>query len=143
MPDTLHILLVEDSPVDVELTREAVASFRSPCELVTVKDGEAALACLRGEGEYAGEPLPDLILLDLNLPLRSGREVLRELKSDATLRHVPIVVFSSSESRKDIETVYELLGNSYLSKPMDPEKYIEQLHTVLGYWSLVRRPPRG
>src|ERR687884_1433856 len=115
----IEILLVEDSPGDVRLTREALRDGKVRNNLSVVTDGVEALAFLRREGRYADAPRPDLILLDLNLPKKDGREVLAEIKADPNLRRIPVVVLTTSEAEQDIVETYNLHANCYVKKPVD------------------------
>ena len=140
--EPVQILLVEDNPGDARLTREAFKQGRIENDLHVVSDGIEALAFLSQEGEYADEPRPDLILLDLNLPGKDGEEVLKELKDDPTLRSIPVIVLTSSSAEDDITTSYELHANAYLTKPVDPDEFIETVRTFEKFWfSVVRLPP--
>jgi len=115
----IDVLLVEDSPGDVRLTREAFKDAKVHVNLHVASDGAEALAFLRREGEYAGVPRPDLILLDLNLPKKDGREVLAEIKESSTLRSIPVVILTTSASEEDILRSYMLHANCYITKPVD------------------------
>src|SRR5262249_23582058 len=114
-----EILLIEDNPLDVRLTREAIGEARNKARLSTAADGAEGLAFLRREGRFAAAPRPDLILLDLNLPRMSGVEVLAAIKRDPALRNIPVVVLSTSQSENDIERAYDLHVNCYVTKPID------------------------
>ncbi len=139
--DPIQILLVEDSPGDVALTTEALRDARIANDLHVVGDGEAALAFLRGEGEYAGAPRPDLMLLDLNLPRKDGREVLAEVKWDENLRRIPVVVLTTSTAEVDILRSYDLHANCYISKPVDFGEFLDVVRSIEGFWlSIVRLP---
>lgn len=119
----INILLVEDNPGDVRLTQEALKESKVLNSLDVVQDGVEALAFLRREDQYADAPSPDLILLDLNMPKKDGREVLAEIKSDVNLRRIPVVVLTISEAEEDILKSYDLHANSYITKPLDLEKF--------------------
>ncbi|MFC6768187.1 response regulator [Natrinema soli] len=137
-----QILLVEDNPGDVPLTREAFKQGRIENDLHVVSDGIEALAFLTQQGEYADAPRPDLILLDLNLPGKDGEEVLEELKDDPVLRSIPVIVLTSSRAEEDVVTSYELHANAYLTKPVDPDEFIETVRAFEKFWfSVVRLPP--
>ncbi len=141
-PEPAQILLVEDNPGDVRLTKEAFKQGRIDNELHTVSDGTEALAFLEQRGEYDDAPRPDLILLDLNLPRRGGEEVLEELKSDDELRSIPVIVLTSSRAEEDVARSYELHANAYLTKPVDPDEFIETVRAFEKFWfSVVRLPP--
>ncbi|QLK25172.1 response regulator [Natrinema zhouii] len=137
-----QILLVEDNPGDVRLTREAFKQGRIENDLHVVSDGIEALAFLSQQGEYADVPRPDLILLDLNLPGKDGEEVLEELKDDPVLRAIPVIVLTSSRAEEDVVKSYELHANAYLTKPVDPDEFIETVRAFEKFWfSVVRLPP--
>ncbi|PGF15327.1 two-component system response regulator [Natrinema sp. CBA1119] len=137
-----QILLVEDNPGDVRLTKEAFKQGRIENDLHVVSDGIEALAFLSQEGEYADAPRPDLILLDLNLPGKGGAEVLEELKEDPVLRSIPVIVLTSSRAEEDVVKSYELHANAYLTKPVDPDEFIQTVRAFEKFWfSVVRLPP--
>lgn len=141
-PRPVEILLVEDNPGDVRLTVEALKDGKIRNRLSVTKDGVQALSFLRGEGEFACAPRPDLILLDLNLPRMDGRELLAEIKSDPLLKRIPVVVLTTSQSDKDIADCYELQANCYITKPVDLNRFMEVLHSIEDFWlSIVRLPP--
>jgi CheY-like chemotaxis protein len=138
----VHILLVEDSPADIELTRQAFAEARIENEVAVVNDGEAALQYLRREGGYADARRPDLIMLDLNLPKKDGRELLVELKQDRALSMIPVIVLTTSASEEDIRHAYREHVNSYIRKPVRLLEFINVVHTIDEYWlGLVTLPP--
>jgi CheY-like chemotaxis protein len=137
----LEILLVEDNPGDVRLTREALKEGRLEKNLNVAPDGVEAMSFLRREGDYAGAARPDMILLDLNLPRKSGREVLAEIKGDVELRRIPVVVLSTSGSEEDIIGSYELHANCYVTKPPDFERYLEAVKTIEEFWLCTARLP--
>ena len=122
--NSIEVLLVEDNPGDVRLTREALREGKVFNNLSVAKDGEEALAFLRREGEFAEAPRPDVILLDLNLPRKDGREVLEAIKADPSLRTIPVVILTSSEAERDIARAYELNANCYITKPVDLDQFI-------------------
>lgn len=137
----IQILLVEDSPGDVALTTEALRDARIANNLHVVGDGETAMAFLRGEGEFADSPRPDLVLLDLNLPRKDGREVLAEVKWDENLRRIPVVVLTTSTAEIDILRSYDLHANCYISKPVDFPQFLDVVRSIEGFWlSIVRLP---
>ena len=139
-----NVLLVEDNEDDVELTLEALEDSRVRMDVHVVSNGIAALAFLRREGEYAGKPRPDLILLDLNLPLMDGREVLKKIREDANLTDIPVVILTTSEDEGDILKAYRLHANCYISKPVDFLKFTEIIKQIEGFWlQLVKLPRRG
>ena len=132
--EPIEILLVEDSPADVDLTREALDDAKVRNHLSVVADGVEALAFLRREGRYADAPRPDLILLDLNLPKKDGREVLAEIKADPALRRIPVVVLTTSEAEQDILRSYDLHANCYITKPVDLEAFLGIVRAVEHFW---------
>lgn len=141
-PEPAQILLVEDNPGDVRLTKEAFKQGRIENDLHVVSDGAEALSFLSGRDEYADTPRPDLILLDLNLPRKDGEEVLEELKADPALRSIPVIVLTSSRAEEDVVRSYELHANAYLTKPVDPDEFIETVRAFEKFWfSVVRLPP--
>ncbi len=138
----VEILLVEDDPGDVLMTREAFADYKLRNQLHVVNDGADALAFLRQEGEYEGKPRPDLVLLDLNLPRMDGREVLEAIKSDAELASIPVVVLTTSEAEDDVLRSYSLHANAYVTKPVDFERFIEVVRQIDDFFVTVVRLPR-
>lgn len=140
----IEILLVEDDDDDVRLTKKAFEKDRILNRIHRVQDGIEALAFLRQEGPYADVRRPDLILLDLNMPRMSGREVLKQIKSDANLRQIPVVVLTTSDDERDVAESYDHQANSYVTKPVDLETFREILRALKDYWfSVVRLPPSG
>ena len=138
-----EILLVEDNPGDVELTREALSDAKISNNLHVVQDGVEAMAFLRHQGRYAGAPRPDLILLDLNLPKKDGREVLTEIKEDADLRIIPVVVLTTSKADEDIMKSYRQHVNSYITKPVDFAGFTKVVKSIECFWfSVVVLPPK-
>lgn len=138
----IEILLVEDNPGDAELTAMALKQGRVVNNLRVVEDGVEALKYLRKQGTFADTNLPDLILLDLNLPKKDGREVLQEIKSDPELRRIPVVVLTTSQSDKDILKSYELHANSFITKPVDLAGFLEVIQALKQYWlAIVKLPP--
>jgi two-component system, chemotaxis family, response regulator Rcp1 len=139
-----EILLVEDSPSDIRLTEKVLADAKIANHLHVVRDGVDALAFVRREPPYADACVPDLILLDLNLPRMDGRDVLREIKADPELRHIPVIVLTTSTEERDVLQSYELHANSYVSKPIDLAEFIDVVRSIEGYWlSIVRLPSRS
>ena len=139
----IEVLLVEDDPGDVLMTREAFAEHKVRNRLVVVSDGEEAMAYLRREGRYADAVRPDLVLLDLNLPRRDGRQVLEEIKSDQDLRQIPVVVLTTSQADEDIRRSYSLHANAYVTKPVDFDQFIAVVRQIDQFFvSVVRLPPR-
>jgi CheY-like chemotaxis protein len=141
--NAIDILLVEDSPSDVRLTREALKEAKIFNKLHVVQDGIAALEFLRKEGEYAGSPIPDLILLDLNLPRKDGREVLAEIKEDENLKRIPVVVLTTSKAEEDVVRSYNLHANAYVSKPVDLKQFLEVIRAIEEFWLAVVTLPKG
>ena len=140
----IEILLVEDSPSDADLTLEALAAGKIRNHLSIMRDGEQALEFLHHQGRYADAPRPDLILLDLNLPRKDGREVLTELKADDDLKTIPVVVLTTSTSEMDVQAMYELHANCYIVKPVDFNKFLDAVKAIEIFWlSIVKLPIRG
>ena len=137
----IQILLVEDDPGDVLITREAFADNKVRNHLSVVSDGEAAMAFLRREGEFASAPRPDLILLDLNLPRKAGHEVLAEVKSDADLQRIPVVILTTSDAEEDILRSYDLHANAYVTKPVDFDRFLDVVRQVDEFLVTVVRLP--
>ncbi len=137
----VEILLVEDSPGDVRLTREALRDGKVRNNLSVVTDGVEALAFLRREGRYADAPRPDVILLDLNLPKKDGREVLEELKTDAALSRIPVVVLTTSGAETDIVRSYELHANCFITKPLDLDEFFSAVRAIKDFWLSNARLP--
>ena len=135
-------LLVEDNPGDARLIREMLREVKVRNNLNVVTDGVEALAYLRCEGQYAGATRPDLVLLDLNLPRKDGRQVLAEIKVDPRLRTIPVVVLTTSRAEQDVLRTYELQANCYITKPVDLDQFIKVVQAVEGFWlSVVVLPP--
>ncbi len=133
----IEILLVEDSPTDVLMTKEAVQCAKVLNNLHVVEDGVDAMAFLRKQGAHAGMPRPDLILLDLNLPRRDGREVLAEIKADPELRIIPVVVLTTSKAEEDVLKAYGLHANCYITKPVDFASFAEVVRSIEQFWFTV------
>jgi CheY-like chemotaxis protein len=141
--EAIDVLLVEDDPGDIRLIREAFEDNKVANRLSVVSDGVEALQFLRREGDFAGVPAPDLILLDLNLPRKDGREVLAEIKADQTLRRIPVVVLTTSKAEEDIVRSYDLHANAYVTKPVDYETFISVVHQIDDFFvSVVKLPTR-
>lgn len=138
-----EVLLVEDSPGDVRLTREALKEGKVRNNLSVVSDGVEAMEFLRREGKYADAPRPDIVLLDLNMPRKDGREVLAEMKSDEQLKRIPVVVLTTSEAEQDILRTYDLHANCYLTKPVDLEQFISIVKSVEDFWLTIVQLPRS
>lgn len=139
---TTRVLLVEDSPADLELTRELLEESAMACELHVARDGEAALDFLHRRGAHSRAPRPDLVLLDLNLPRRSGWEVLRECKADPGLRAIPVVVLTTSRAEEDVAGAYDLQANCFVSKPLDLDGYAATMRAIELFWLTTARLPR-
>jgi CheY-like chemotaxis protein len=138
----IQVLLVEDNPGDVELTRLALQEGKLLIDLSVVGDGAAVLEFLHRQGEYANAPHPDLLLLDLNLPKKSGHEVLAEIKADEKLRRIPVVILTTSQAEEDIIKSYNLYANCYITKPVSFEQFIRVVQSLEDYWfTIVRLPP--
>lgn len=129
-----HILLIEDNPADVELTRQCFRESPIPNECHAVHNADAAFAFLRRTGEFANSPRPDIVLLDLNLPGTVGREILAAIKSDPELQMIPVVVLTTSDADNDVREAYRLQANSYLRKPVDLDEFVELADAVCTYW---------
>lgn len=139
--EAIEILLVEDNPGDVRLTREALRDSKIRNNLSVVEDGVDALAYLRQEGQYQNATRPDIILLDLNLPRKDGRQVLSEIKEDASLRRIPVVVLTTSDDERDIMQTYNLHANCYITKPVDFQQFITIVKSIEDFWfSIVKLP---
>jgi CheY-like chemotaxis protein len=138
----VEILLVEDDPGDVMMTREAFQDYKVQNQLHVVSDGAEAMAFLRQEGDYAGRPRPDLVLLDLNLPRMDGRQVLESIKSDPELASIPVVVLTTSENEDDVLRSYSLHANAYVTKPVDFQRFIEVIRQIDDFFVTVVRLPR-
>jgi len=140
----IEILMVEDSPSDCLITREALASAKVLNNLHVAGDGVEALAFLRRQGRYAGSPEPDLILLDLNLPRKDGREVLAEIKDDTRLKAIPVVILTTSKAEEDVVKAYGLHANCYITKPVDFFRFTDVVQSIEHFWfSVVTLPPKS
>ncbi len=141
--ETIDILLVEDNPGDVRLTKEALRDAKVLNDVHVAKDGVEAMQFLHKEARFENVPTPDLILLDLNLPRKDGREVLAEVKADPKLKRIPIVILTTSKADEDIIKTYNLHANAYITKPVDLNRFVEIIHTLEEFWfSIVRLPPK-
>jgi CheY-like chemotaxis protein len=137
----IEVLLVEDSPGDVRLTREAFKDAKMHVNLHVASDGAEAMAFLGREGKYANVPRPDLILLDLNLPKKDGREVLEEIKESPTLKTIPVVILTTSASGADIQQSYQRHANCYITKPVDLEGFLKVVKSIDSFWLTVVKLP--
>jgi two-component system, chemotaxis family, response regulator Rcp1 len=133
----IEILLVEDSPSDTDLTVEALKDFKVRNHVSVVEDGVQAIQFLRRQGPYAQAPRPDLIMLDLNLPRKDGREVLAEIKADGDLKLIPIVVLTTSRAEQDILRAYQLNANCYINKPVDFNQFLDVVRSIESFWLFV------
>lgn len=139
----IEILMVEDNPGDVRLTMEALKEAKVRNNLHLVEDGEAALKFLRCQDPYTNVPRPDLVLLDLNLPKKNGREVLAEIKEDPELKRIPVVILTVSEAEQDILKSYDLHANCFITKPVDLEQFLTVVKSIENFWlTVVMLPPR-
>ncbi len=139
----VEILLVEDNPGDVRLTKEAFKEAKVRNNINVVMDGVEAMAYLRREGEYAEAIRPDIVLLDLNLPKKDGREVLAEVKADDDLKRIPVVILTTSKAEEDIVKTYNLHANCYITKPVDLDQFMIVVKTIEDFWlSIVKLPPK-
>ncbi len=139
----IQILMAEDNPDDIELTIEALKDARVGNFLSVVKDGEEAIAYLRCQGKYKQAIRPDLILLDLNMPKKNGRDVLREIKNDPHLKRIPVVILTTSQAEEDIRHTYDLHANCYITKPVDFNQFLKVVRCIEDFWlTVVKLPPR-
>ena len=139
----VEILLVEDNPGDVRLTKEALKEGKVYSNLHWAKDGVEALEFLRHQGKFADVPRPDIILLDLNLPKKDGREVLSEIKNDDDLKRIPVVILTTSKAEEDVLRSYQLHANCYVTKPVDLDKFINVVQSIDKFWLTVVTLPNG
>jgi len=139
----VEILLVEDNPGDADLARETLTISKMKNNLHVVNDGEKAMAFLRKQGPYAAVPRPDIILLDLNLPRKDGREVLAEIKADDELKRIPVVILTSSNAEEDILKSYNLHANCYITKPLDFIQFTKIIHAIENFWLSIVKLPDG
>lgn len=141
--DTIDILVVEDNPGDARLIREVLNDNKLYNSLSIVNDGVEAMSFLHNEGKYSAVAKPDLIILDLNLPRKDGREVLAEIKADRELMHIPIVIMTISQAEEDILKTYKLHANCYITKPIDLNEFIKVIKSIEDFWfSVVKLPPK-
>jgi len=139
----VDILLVEDNPGDVELTEHALGRSQTPATLRVVADGEEAMDFLRRKGGHASAPRPDLVVLDLNLPKKDGREVLADIRSDPNLKHLPVIILTSSSADSDIENSYSLGANCFVTKPTDLKDYRNVVGAIDNFWlNVATLPPK-
>ncbi len=141
--EPIEILLVEDNPGDVRLTQEVLNDGKVRNNMSVVKDGTEAVSFLQQTGEYADAPRPDIILLDLNLPKKDGREVLAEIKDDFNLKNIPVVVLTTSSAEQDIFKAYDLHANCYITKPVDLDQFIRVIRSIEDFWLTIVKLPRG
>jgi len=138
----INILLVEDNPGDARLAEEALLESKIKNKLYLAVDGEEAMQFLRQEGEFTNVPFPDLILLDLNLPKKDGREVLAEIKSDERLKRIPVVIFTTSKSEEDVLKTYNLHANCFITKPLDLHQFLKVVRSIEDFWLTIVRLPK-
>jgi two-component system, chemotaxis family, response regulator Rcp1 len=141
--DPIEILLVEDNPGDVRLVKEVMKDAKVANILHVAEDGEEAMAMLSRKGKYAGSVRPDLILLDLNLPGKDGREVLREIKTDESLKRIPVIVLTTSSAEEDIVKAYSDYANSYITKPINLNQFISVVKSIENFWLTIVKLPNG
>ena len=138
----IEVLLVEDNAGDARLARETLKDSKLKLEVKEVHDGEAAMAYLRHEGQFRGARIPDLVLLDLNLPKKDGREVLADIKGDPVLKQIPVVILTSSKAEEDVVRIYKLHANCYISKPIGLEQFQKVVGQIKEFWfTIVKLPP--
>ena len=142
-PHPIDILLVEDNAADVRLTEEVFSDSKVRNHLMVASNGEEALACLRRQGKFKAHARPDLILLDLNLPLKDGREVLAEIKADPNLKRIPVVILTTSKAEEDILKTYNLHANCYITKPVDLEQFVTVVRYIEDFWLAIVKLPNG
>jgi chemotaxis family two-component system response regulator Rcp1 len=138
----VEILLVEDNPGDVRLTRESLAENKVRNNLHVARDGEEAIYFLHQEGPFRDVPNPDLILLDLNLPKKDGRMVLAEVKADPLLKHIPVVILTTSKAEEDVMKAYNLYANCYITKPVDVEQFMSVVRSIEEFWLTIVKLPK-
>jgi len=142
-PKPVEILLVEDNPMDVIVTREALSDGKVCNNLNVAQDGEEAIEFLHRKGAYASAPRPDVILLDLNLPKKDGREVLSEIKNDPALRDIPVIVLTTSKAEEDVLKSYQLHANCFITKPVNLDQFTKVIRSIEGFWfEIVKLPPK-
>ena len=141
--DVIEILMIEDNPGDIRLTQEALRDAKMNVNMSVLMDGISALAFLNHQGAYENAPEPDLILLDLNLPLKSGFEILEEIKQNEHLRQIPVVVLTSSQAERDIVKSYNLHANAYVTKPVDLDQFISVVKGIEDFWFEIVKLPKN
>jgi chemotaxis family two-component system response regulator Rcp1 len=138
----LGVLLVEDNAGDVRLIKETLLDGKTLMDIQVARDGIEAMQILRGEGDFTNSPPIDLVMLDLNLPKRDGREVLAEIRADDSLKHIPVIILTSSSAEKDIDKAYDLYANCYVVKPIDLDDFINAVRSIEDFWlTIVKLPP--
>ena len=142
-PLPVNILLVEDSDSDVRLTQEVLTDSKVHNNLLVAGNGEEAMFCLRKQGKYRASQRPDLILLDLNMPIMDGREVLAQIKADPDLKRIPVVVLTTSKAEEDILKTYNLHANCYITKPVDLDQFVNVVRYIEDFWLAIVRLPNG
>jgi CheY-like chemotaxis protein len=140
-PQPIDILLVEDNEADVRLTQEVLRDSKMRNNLIVANDGAEAMACLRRQGRFKNSPRPDLILLDLNLPVKDGREVLAQIKEDADLKRIPVVILTTSKAEEDILKTYDLHANCYITKPVDLDQFVTVVTYIEDFWLAIVKLP--
>jgi chemotaxis family two-component system response regulator Rcp1 len=141
--EPVDVLLIEDNPGDVRLTKEALKDAKLKIHMHVVGDGMEAMAFLRKQGKYASSPRPDLVLLDLNLPKKDGRQVLAEIKDDTDLKRIPVVIITSSKAEEDVLKSYNLHANCYVTKPLDLDQFITVVQSIEQFWLTIVKLPNG
>ncbi|MBU1076872.1 MAG: response regulator [Spirochaetes bacterium] len=139
----INILLVEDNPADVRLTREALINAKVKNSMIVAKDGVEAMECLLKKNKFKDNPLPDLILLDLNLPKKDGREVLAEIKENKDLKRIPVVILTTSKAEEDVLKSYNLHANCYITKPVELDQFVEVVRSIEDFWLTIVKLPDG
>ncbi|HTQ62091.1 MAG TPA: response regulator [Candidatus Solibacter sp.] len=140
-PQPIDILLVEDNEADVRLTQEVLTDSKVRNNLIVANDGAEAMACLRRQGKFQNSARPDLILLDLNLPVKDGREVLAQIKEDANLKTIPVVILTTSKAEEDILRTYKLHANCYITKPVDLDQFVTVVRYIEDFWLAIVKLP--
>ena len=140
-PQPIDILLVEDNEADVRLTQEVLTESKVRNNLIIANDGAEALSCLRRQGKFKNSARPDLILLDLNLPVKDGREVLTQIKEDADLKSIPVVILTTSKAEEDILKTYKLHANCYITKPVDLDQFVTVVRYIEDFWLAIVKLP--